>query len=1092
VSPLKTKFVQAFAIIILTAWLFSDTYAQKIARRLKFKRIDVNAQLSNLNVTAITQDSKGFLWVGTNDGLNRFNGYDFKVYRNIKNDTASLIKNVIQSEFEDSRGVLWVSTLNSGLHYYNRQQDAFYRVNEFSQRHCQVFRIMEDYQHNLWIGGVFNSYAFVATLDHQTNSWKKFQLFQTTEGIYTMLQHSEDEFWLGTRINGLYKWNKKTNELTQYIHDPKNANSLPGNYVEEMAEDIHGNLWLGIRGNGLSKFDSEKNVFKNFSAQVGNRTTMIPNNQILDICIDGNYLWISTENGGLSRMDIDRETFVNFFYDKNDPNSLINSTNWTLYKDKQDRLWIGSYAKGLCVVDPLEEKISGVDIPMENDLVNAIFKDSFGRLWIGTVDGLWLLDKNGTHHFLYDAKSKNSLSSNPVLCIYEDKKHRIWIGLWNGGLDRFDESKRNFIRYQPASDQKEVHTGGNVFSIGESSTTGELIVCTFNGLQILKDEKTGTFEGGFPYSHEGDQLLLTMLEDSKKNIWVGAFSGLSLYDLKKKTIERIPLTADTTEVNDRVNAIFEDSKKRLWIGSDAGLHQKIDNQIVTYTIKDGLPVNVVIGISEDSKGNLWLGTTKGLTVFDPIKKTFVTYDESDGLLSAELRVKSFFEAEDGQFFVGGKGVNTFYPDSLVSNPYMPPVYITDLKIFNQSVKQHDASGILNNDVTNTKEIFLSYKHTFISLQYVAINFTNSFKNQYAYKLENFDEDWNYVGNQRFATYTNLKPGDYTFRVKASNNDGLWNEEGATLVIHVLPPWWDTWFFKIFLFAAFACTVVLIILFRTRNIKRINRELEEAVSQKTEEIKAQNKILTEQREVMAQQNENLEEEVAKRTKELVEYNHQLEQFAFIAAHNLRAPVARILGLGQLLDLTKADSEEREKIYPKLVNTTQELDGVVHDLNTILELKKNNDSFITEVDLNTSVELIRENLEREIMLSQAVVITDFNEVGCIRTVKPYLESILYNLVSNAIKYRHPDRQPLIRIKTKKSETEICLIVNDNGLGIDTSLYKDKLFTLYSRFHDHVEGKGMGLYLVKTQMEALGGRIEIESEQNKGTTFRACFKV
>jgi ligand-binding sensor domain-containing protein/signal transduction histidine kinase len=1087
------KLTRAFAIFILTTSLSHNAFSQKIQRRLKFKRIDVNAQLSNLNVTAISQDSKGFLWVGTNDGLNCFNGYDFKVYRNVKNDTASLVKNVIQSVYEDSRETLWVSTLNSGLHYYNRTEGVFYRVAQFSHRHCQVFRMMEDLQHHLWIAGVLNSQAFVARLDHETNVWKIFLLFPTNDGIYTMLQHSQDEFWLGTRINGLYRWNQRTNTLTQYLHDPKNPNSLPGNYVEEMAEDKQGNLWLGIRGSGLSKFDNEKNTFKNFTAQSPGLETKIPNNEILDICMDGNNLWISTENGGLSKMNIEHETFVNFFYDKNDPNSLINSTNWTLYKDKQGRLWIGSYAKGLCVLDPLEEKISAVDIPMVNDLVNAIFKDSKGRLWVGTVDGLWLLDKKGTRHFLHDRTNKNSLSSNPVLCIYEDRKHRIWIGLWNGGLNRYDEKNKNFVRYQPTSDQKGVTTGGNVFSIGESSETGELLACTFNGLQILKDERAGIFENGFIYPHEGDQLLLTLLEDSKKNIWVGAFSGLSLYDLKAKTISRVSLTSDTTEVNDRVNCIFEDSRKRLWVGSDAGLHQLInDKKIITYSIKEGLPVNVVIGISEDSKGKLWIGTTKGLTVFDPSTKIFKTYDESDGLLSAELRVKSFFEAEDGQFFVGGKGVNTFYPDSLVSNPYVPPVYITDLKIFNQSVKQHDASGILTNDITETKEIFLDYKHTFISLHYVAVNFTNSYKNQYAYRLVGFDRDWNYVGNQRFATFTNLSAGTYTFRVKAANNDGLWNEVGATLIIHVRPPWWGTWLFKIFVFAALIGIVILITVIRTGNIRRINRELEEAVNQKTEEVKAQNKILTEQREAMAQQNENLEEEVAKRTKKLVEYNQQLEQFAFISAHNLRAPVARILGLGQLLRLSKDDPEEKEKIYPKLINTTKELDGVVHDLNTILELKKNNDSFITDVDLSSSMTLIRENLEREMALSQAIITIDFSAVGSIRTVKPYLESILYNLISNAIKYRHPDRQPVIQIKTESKESEVCLTVTDNGLGVDVSLYRDKLFTLYSRFHDHVEGKGMGLYLVKTQMEALGGRIEIESELNMGSVFRAYFKI
>jgi signal transduction histidine kinase len=233
------------------------------------------------------------------------------------------------------------------------------------------------------------------------------------------------------------------------------------------------------------------------------------------------------------------------------------------------------------------------------------------------------------------------------------------------------------------------------------------------------------------------------------------------------------------------------------------------------------------------------------------------------------------------------------------------------------------------------------------------------------------------------------------------------------------------------------------------------------------------------------------EVSKRTNELVEYNQQLEQFAFIAAHNLRAPVARILGLGQLLGMLESTPEKKDEIYPKLVHTAEELDGVVKDLNTILDFRKNSESKLTVVDLATEVSKIRGTLEREIANSQAAITTDFSQVENIRTVKPYLESILYNLISNAIKYRDPDRIPIIHVKTEKSDNEICLTVADNGLGIDMAAFRDKLFTLYSRFHIHLEGKGLGLYLVKTQITALGGRIEIESEVNKGSTFKVYFK-
>lgn len=552
-------------------------------------------------------------------------------------------------------------------------------------------------------------------------------------------------------------------------------------------------------------------------------------------------------------------------------------------------------------------------------------------------------------------------------------------------------------------------------------------------------------------------------------------------------------------------------------------------------------------------------------------------------------------------------------------------------------------------------------------------------------LDGFDKVWNYEGTKRKVTYTNLDPGEYTFRVKASNNDGVWNEDGATLVIRILPPWWKTYWFRagyvslLFLSVAWVYNIrtkqvrtrnqklkhkvlerskelsdekkrneeiqrmndalelekqmlfelmeyfpdritfkdtssritrvntakanrfnvrtddfigktdfdfftsehaklafdveqsvvksglpdlnreeclsygddrlwwsltsriplknhenevigILVItkditplklaeksLFeRTQELERSKSEIEEQnrllVSQQ-EELAAQNEELIQtqeeisaQRDLVAQQNdslmeaqriielqnENLEQEVSDRTKELVEYNHQLEQFAFISAHNLRAPVARILGLGQILDLAKDNQKEKDEIFPKLIFTARELDEVVRDLNSILDLKRNSDSFITDVDLASEILMVRGNLEKEISSSQADIIVDFSKVGTIRTVKPYLDSVFYNLISNAIKYRHPDRTPVIRVSTEQRDGEVCLSVSDNGLGIDLSRFRDKVFNLYSRFHNHVEGKGMGLYLVKAQLTSMGGRVEIDSEEGKGTVFRAYFKV
>ncbi|MGL1889395.1 MAG: hypothetical protein OCD76_22965, partial [Reichenbachiella sp.] len=428
--------------------------------------------------------------------------------------------------------------------------------------------------------------------------------------------------------------------------------------------------------------------------------TALPAKRVMDICMDGDFLWVATENGGLSKMDLHTETLTNYLYDKNDPHSIINNSIRSLHKDRQGRFWVGSFAKGLCVIDPLEDKISAPDVPMPDDLVNAILKDSNGRMWIGTEEGLVLQDKSENKRFRNDPKDIYSLSSNAVLCIYEDHNHSIWIGLFKGGLNRYNEKLKNFKRYVPDPSSNGSLSNTHVFSIIESSVTGELLVTTYNGLNILKDEKNGIFENLFEYPPSMDKRQWAVFEDSKQNIWTGSWSGLSQHNLQNKTVKSIDVLNDTTKVIGRVNCIFEDTNGTLWIGSMNGLHQMVSsNQFITYTIKDGLPINNVYDIIEGDKGKLWLGTSKGLTVFNPKDKTFKTYDESDGLGSKVFQRKSFFKDENGKIYIGGAGIRSFYPDSIISNPHQPPVYITDLKVFNQSINPKLKNGVLKDVIS---------------------------------------------------------------------------------------------------------------------------------------------------------------------------------------------------------------------------------------------------------------------------------------------------------------------------------------------------------------------------------------------------------
>ncbi len=1141
----RKDFVGLIILFIVLTSVGLECRGQIIEKKFKFRKVESKVRISDSNITGIIQDTQGFIWVGTEDGLDRYDGYDFKIYRNIPNDTTSLIKNNIQSMIEDSRGTIWISTSNSGLHRYNRKTDNFIRIDEFSMANCQIMNIMEDSDHNIWIGGVLDSKALMARYSYKTNEWKKFFLFPSNDPIFTIQQQSTDEFWLGTRENGLFYWNQKTNLWQQFLHDPKNDNSLLSNYIQKLLKDDRGILWIDTRS-GLSRYDPTTKKFKNYTVASTNQTTKpgLLVNAILDICLDGDYLWIATENGGLSRMNMKAETFTNFKHDKDDPNSILNNSIWSLYKDRQGRIWVGSYAKGLCVYDKILTNFSEINIPLSNKLVNSVLRDSKGRLWIGTEEGVFMQDKSKIVHFQHDPNDATSISRDATTCIFEDNKNQIWTGNWDGGINRYDEKRKSFKHYLLGPTKDNNPFNQNVFFIFQSTVSGQLLVCTFGGLFILKDEEKGIFENITNGRHAGDQLLTTGFEDSKKNIWIGSYNGLSQFDIKTKTYKEFQFSKNNNEVSQRINDIMEDSKGTLWIASHAGLHKMISpTEFINYTTKDGLPMNVIKNVLEDERGILWLGTTYGLVEFNPKTKIFKTYDQSDGLLSSEFRRNAFFKDSGGRIFAGGNGLNIFYPDSLKHNSNIPEVYITDLKIFNQSISPSPESSILKNSITETSEIKLSYAESFFSIHYVGLNYTSSNKNQYAYKLDGFDKDWNYVGDLRFATYTNLNPGTYVFRVKASNNDNVWNEKGATIKIVITPAWWNTILFRTLVSLLAFILIITFYYWRVIAIKKQNVKLEEIVDKRTlqlqetykqlevreQEIRGQNNELIHNREELAAQNEelmqgqeetsaqrdllaaqykeleearniieiknnemalhnqNLELEVANRTKELLSHNNQLEQFAFISAHNLRAPVARILGLGEVLRLTGKSKEDVKAIIEKLIFTTQELDRVVKDLSQILDIRKNSSTIISTINLNEEVQLVKANLQKDIEESRAEIFHDFIAVEEVHSVKPYIDSILMNLVSNAIKYRDPSRLPIIKIWSEIGEGYINICVSDNGLGIDLTRHSDKLFKLYNRFHFHIEGKGLGLYMTKTQVIALGGTIEATSEIDNGITFR-----
>jgi ligand-binding sensor domain-containing protein len=1097
----KGKSLYILLVLLLSA---GEAFSQSPLEKVKFARIA--AALSNPHVSCILQDSRGFLWIGTEDGLNRFDGYEVTVYRNIPDDTTSLLKNVILRIFEDSRGLLWVSTSSGGLHVYNRERDNFKRLSHYSFD-CEVTEFHED-DTSVWIAGIRDNHAFVNRINKKTNHHQYYKLFNSRNPVHAFIPLSDHEFWIGVRGDGLFRWNLKKNSIQRQGRPIR---------LQQAVEDAAHNIWIAARG-GVQKYDVTKNEYILYNSS---STPALPIDNVLTLCTDRNYLWIGTENGGLCRLNILTNEMLTFQANKYDPESLPDNSIHALYKDRQDRVWVGTFSNGIAVVDRLREKFMEVDIPLENNNVKAIILDSKNRLWVGTEGGLIMKSPKGIKHYKHTA-AKESLQANPVLAIFEDRQQRIWIGTWGGGLNLYDETHDNFIHFMPDERRKGSLSNANVFAIAQSGKTKQVLVGTYDGLNVLSDERAGTFDCIREKQFEFNNYIHTIYEDKQGTLWIGTIEELLRYDPVKKALSRFETAThpDSVQIGGLCTSILEDSKGRLWVGTRKGLHLVIDGVFKKrYTTHDGLRNNMIQAILEDDGGDLWLSTSAGISRFNPGTGIFRNYDIADGLPSNDYKANASLQFRNKQFLFGGKGITVFNPDSVRDNPFVPEVVITELGILNEPVKPGDPTGILQHQISETRMITLPPEYNFFSLKYVALNFTATSKNQYAYKLEGFHTDWNNVGDQRSVMFTNLDPADYTFKVKACNNDGVWNEQGATLIIRVLPPWWRTWWAKLGAILLVTGGALTIYRLRVRNIKTQNKMLELQVQKRTEELEQQNEELIQsqeeisaQRDVVSEQNlelqkaryiieeqnkeitirnETLEAQVEERTRDLVEYNQQLEQFAFISAHNLRAPVARILGLGHILDICNNDLQEARSIVDKIVFTTEELDRVVKDLNTVLDLRKNSTSEIVPINLEEELRLIKINLEKEIQDTQATFIEDFSNGAILWTVKPYLDSILLNLISNAMKYRHPDRNPVIIIRSDIQDNYFHLSLQDNGLGMDMALCKDKLFTLYRRFHLHIEGKGMGLYLVKTQMTAIGGKVDAESKLNEGTTFHLYFK-
>jgi signal transduction histidine kinase/ligand-binding sensor domain-containing protein len=902
--------------------------------------------------------------------------------------------------------------------------------------------------------------------------------------------------WIGTYGGGLDLFDRKTKTFQHYKNDPRNPASLSDDRVSAIYQDQGQRLWVGTQA-GLNLFDPETKICKVFDHDPKNDGTL-SDGWIISIAEDpAGQLLIGTYSGGLNMLDQKAKKFETITQDPDDPASLSDKNIW------------------------------------------SIAEDHLGRLWVGSDNGLNLYDaKTKTFkHFRHDPNNPKSVSGNNIIALCKDQKDRFWVGTHGQGLNLFNPATQTFERFTHDPNDPSSLLDNNIVTISQDRQE-RLWVVTNKGLNLL-NEKTKKFER---FRNDPQNLnygmtfnsLSSFLEDSQGRIWVGTDGGLSRFDEETKSFEYYkhdPTNPQSLSSN-FVYFIFEDKRGWLWIGTGAGGINLLDPTTKTFKRileRDGLPDDIIYGMLEDSQGRLWMSTNRGISRYTPSKDPkpgdwgeFRNYDVRDGLQNNEYAAGAYFKGRDGRMYFGGvNGFNVFHPDSIQDDPFVPPIVLTGLEIYNKPVNPGQQVGnfILNESITKVHELILTRTESVFTLEFAALSYVMPERNKYAYKLEGFDAEWNYTdANRRFATYTNLDPGTYTFRVKGSNHDGIWNEVGHSLTIVIEPPWWETWVFKLIIILGAVGSIVFAFIVRTNSIREANLNLTEAVEQKTMELTRQNAILSKQRKEMAAQNEKLlqsqeeisaqhdlveqqnkelskqREELAEQNAELNNLNREKDNLISIVAHDLKAPLKQIKGLTNIIKLSSTSADPETANYIQMIETSAnrltDMIGKILDVESLdsrqLKLK------LEPINFSGVVQAIVDRYAFEARKKRIKIHSEIAERVMVNLDRNFTDQIIENILSNAVKFS-PANKNIFVIVTERDACAICTI-RDEGPGL-TEDDKKKLFGKYQRLSAFPTGNetstGLGLSIVKKFVDAMQGEIRCESEPGQGATFIVKFK-
>ena len=1082
-------------LTIILFLLFYGLLARAAGPAAYFERLSIDDGLSQNTIFNIVQDRKGFMWIATMDGLNRYDGYEFKVYRHDPQDPNSLSENSLSSLYLDATGTLWIGTRGGGLNRFDATADRFEPFrhdakNPHSLSNDIVWAIHEDPKGTLWVGteGGLNRF------DRQTQRFEHFTHDDTDahslsdNNVQSVYTDKKGHLWVGTLTGGLNRLDAKSKNFSHYRHEPTNPHSLGAGNVRAIYEDSGDTLWFGTP-DGLSRFDPQTNQFFHFRHDKTDPNSLSHN---FVVAIKENIkgqLWIATL-GGLNLFNTKNEQFVRFKHQPTDPHSLSRDSVFTIYEDNKQVLWVGTYGGGLNKYDPLRARFghfkhqASDPHSLNNNNIRAIYKADQGPLWLGTDGGglnRYNAESQRFEHFEHQPSVPDSLSSNRVWSIAQDDQQQLWIATWRGGLNKYHAQQHTFehFRHRPADPNS---LSSDTLTLIRKGAKGGLWLGTWDdGLNrldpITKRVERFSHDAANPYSLSHDNISMTY-EDRKGRLWIGTYvGGLNRFDAASgrfKHFKHRPSDPSSLSHNNVV-AAFEDDNGLLWFGTKGGGLNKFDPKTAMFTHyreRDGLANDSVYSIFKDQQGFFWLSTNKGISRFNPVTEQFKNYDASDGLQSNEFHQGAAFQSADGELFFGGiNGFNRFYPQNITDDQQTPPVVLTRFLLDNKPVPVHSQNSDqkhkqnsgqnsgqknafgLNKTIDEVQQLTLNHRQNLMSFEFAALNFRSPMKNRYAYQLQGWDQDWIVTdAKNRRATYTNIPPGDYTLRVKASNQDGYWNEQGASLKITLLPPPWKTWWAYLIYVLLLMSLILLVVYVLTEHRKHLNERKLNAQLKQVDKIK--------------------------------------DEFLANTSHELRTPLNGIIGLTEsLMDgIAGQLPAQANNQLAMVISSGKRLANLVNDILDFAKLENHSLALHRQpVDLHNIIEVVlalSQHLvgDKPLTLSSEVAV----DLPAVYADEERLQQILYNLLGNAIKFTE---QGNVTVSAEMQGDSLKVSVTDSGIGIAADKFDD-IFKSFEQVQGsdtrRYGGTGLGLAVSKELIALHGGQIAVASAPGQGSVF------